>query len=144
MAVDIKAKFVQGLEAFNEPGRRSEWIDLHDRSAVAHGLAPEPLDFDGTTAFYESFFAAFPDAHFMVEDMIQEAENVATRGTIRGTHQGEFLGIPATGRSVEFTAMGFFHFRERKIVERWDLGDLVSLMVQLGAMPAPTGPSTAT
>lgn len=143
MATDIKAHLAQGFEAYNEPGRRSEWIDLHDPSAVTHGFAPQPLDLDGLKAFYDSFFAAFPDAHFTIGEVVQEGETVAVRGTIRGTHQGEFLGIPATERSVEFMVMGFFHFREGKIVERWDTGDILSLMVQLGAIPAPTAPSTA-
>lgn len=66
MGIDIKAHLARSVEAYNEPERRSEWIDLHDPSAVTHGFGPEPLDLDGLKAFYDSFFAAFPDAHFTV------------------------------------------------------------------------------
>ena len=67
--------------------------------------------------------AAFPDMQITVEDMITEGDRVAARVSMRGTHQGEFQGIAATGRRVQVRAMDMFRIADGKIVEHWGHGD---------------------
>ncbi len=136
-AEDIKSVWLRGMEAFNAADL-SGWFEIHDPSVVAHGLAPEPLDFEGMKQFYETLFASFPDLQVNVEDVIQEGDKVAFRVTLHGTHQGDWP-VPATGRSVAVPAQSIFHFQNGRVVERWSNADLMGLMIQLGAVPAPAG-----
>jgi steroid delta-isomerase-like uncharacterized protein len=84
-----------------------------------------------------SLRAGFPDVQVVIEDMIAEGDEVAVRLRIRGTHEGPFAGVPATGRQVEWTAMQILRFANGKNVERWAQIDFMSLMQQLGVIPAP-------
>ena len=81
------------------------------------------------------FWAAFPDAHLMLEDMIAEGDKVVHRYTFRGTHQGDFMGVPATGKVVTVTGICISRFAGGKFVEEWDNQDVLGLMQQLGAIP---------
>jgi steroid delta-isomerase-like uncharacterized protein len=65
------------------------------------------------------FESAFPDFRYEVEDVIAEGEKVAVRDVFRGTHQGNFIGIPATGKRVTMEAIHIFRFSEGKIAEHW-------------------------
>ena len=123
--------------AFNDPNRRSAWIDIHDESVVAHGLLPQPLGLEGVKAFYADLWEAFPDLQIEIEDIVAEDDRVAWRLSATGTHRAEFRGVPATGLRVAFDAQYFFRFREGRIVERWTSFDRLGVMVQLGAIPSP-------
>lgn len=133
-----KAVLRRGAEAFNNATDRSGWLDIHDPAVVAEGLAPEPVGLDGVKAFYAALWSAFPDLHITIDDMVGEDDRVAWRLTVTGTHQAEFRGIPATGTPIEFSAQYNFRFRDEKIVERWTNFDRLGVMVQLGAIPAPS------
>ena len=80
---------------------------------------------------------AFPDFHSTIEDQIAEGDKVATRWTIRGTHQGEFRGIAPTGKQITVTGIGIFRFSEGKVVESWDNFDQLGMMQQLDAIRQP-------
>jgi predicted ester cyclase len=67
-----------------------------------------------------------------IEDVVAEGEKVLVRLTIRGTHQGELLGIAPTGRAVEVAVLDLFHVRGGKLVEHWALLDNLGLLKQLG------------
>jgi steroid delta-isomerase-like uncharacterized protein len=79
---------------------------------------------------------AYPDLHVAAEDVIGEGDILAVRNTVTGTHRGEHLGVPATGRSVRYGEVFFLRFADGRIVETWGLVDLLSQMKQLGALPA--------
>ena len=83
--------------------------------------------------------AALPDAHLHIEDEIAEGDRVTTRFTIHGTHQGELMGIPATGRQVNFGSIHIARVAGGRIVERWYEFDMMGMMVQLGVVPPPGG-----
>ncbi len=83
------------------------------------------------------FESAFPDFHYEVEDVIAEREKVAVRDLFRGTHQGNFMGIPATGNRVTMEAIHIYRFREGKLAEHWVVRDDLGMMRQLGVAPAP-------
>jgi steroid delta-isomerase-like uncharacterized protein len=79
---------------------------------------------------------AFPDLHTTVEDQIAEGDRVATRWNTRGTHRGEFQGVPASGRQMMITGMTISRIAHGKIIEQWGNPDLLTLMQQLGVVPA--------
>ena len=75
--------------------------------------------------------AAFPDFHNHIEELIAEGEKVAARLTYTGTHRGELLGFPATGRKITYSGIAIFEFAESKIVRGYVLGDTENLKRQL-------------
>jgi predicted ester cyclase len=81
--------------------------------------------------------SGFSDYKVIVEDQIAEGDKVATRWTMRGTHDGEFQGMAPTGREVEISGMTIFRIANGKLVEGWSIPDLLGLMQQLGAIPSP-------
>jgi steroid delta-isomerase-like uncharacterized protein len=78
---------------------------------------------------------AFPDLHFEIEELVAEGDTVAGRVTMRGTHEGPLMGMPATGRTVRQDHMHFVRFRDGKAVEHWGVRDDVTMMRQLGKFP---------
>ena len=78
---------------------------------------------------------ALPDLHFTIEDMICEGDKVVACWTISGTHQGEFLEIPATGKKITLEGITIHHVRNGKILDSHARWDVLGLMRQLGAMP---------
>jgi predicted ester cyclase len=83
------------------------------------------------------FASAFPDFRYQVEDVIAEADKVAVRDVFRGTHQGDFMGVPATGNRVTMEAIHTYRFSEGKLAEHWVARDDLGMMRQLGVVPAP-------
>jgi steroid delta-isomerase-like uncharacterized protein len=75
--------------------------------------------------------AAFPDLAVTIEALVAEGDLVAVRGTWRGTHQGEFRGVPPIGRRIEWTGMAFWRVAGGQIRESWGLIDLPTLLRQL-------------
>src|SRR5262245_22633932 len=70
-----------------------------------------------------------------IEDMIAEDDKVAVRLTARGTHSGNFMGVPATGKAYSISETHIFHMRDGKVAEHWRDADMLGLMRQLGALP---------
>ncbi len=98
------------------------------------GLAPGKA---GVTAFFRMQRAAFPDMHMQVEDIIADGDKVVTRVRCTGTHRGEFMGMPATGKSVDVPLIDVFSFGGDGLVrEHWGVLDALAMMQQLGAVPA--------
>jgi steroid delta-isomerase-like uncharacterized protein len=108
--------------------------DYANHTPAVPGLPPGP---EGLKPILAAFRAAFPDLRFSIEDMMAEADRVVTRWTLRGTHQGEFLGLPPTGKPVVATGIEIDRIVEGKIVEHWLRADDLGLMQQLGAIPGP-------
>ena len=108
-----------------------------DTSYINHDMpAPEPGP-EGLRAVMGSFFAAFPDMRIVVEQSVGEGDIVCTRGYFSGTHDGEFMGIPATGKEVNVKYMDMWRIDEGKAVENWVRLDMLGLMQQLGVVGAP-------
>jgi len=80
---------------------------------------------------------AFPDQKTTIEDEIAEGDRVVQRFTTTGTHQGEFNGIPATGKRIVLPSIYIFRLTDGKIVEVWAQTDGLNMMQQLGVIPAP-------
>ena len=78
----------------------------------------------------------FPDLRISIDACIAEGDSVATRWSLTGTHQGEFQGIPPTGRSVKFSGLEFNRVVHGRFVEHWSTFDNIALLQQIGAIPA--------
>lgn len=85
-----------------------------------------------------AFRVAFPDLDVTCDDMIAEGNQVAARGRWRGTHRGDFFGIPPTGRTFDTQGINFFRFDDGQFVERFGTWDVLTFMQQLGLVPAPS------
>ena len=82
------------------------------------------------------FRNAIPDLTYTVEDQVAEGDMVVTRYTAKGTHQGEFFGVPASGKRIEMSGIQIDRFGEDgKMVEEWPEYDLLGAMKQMGAVP---------
>ncbi len=92
---------------------------------------------EGLKAILRVLWSAFPDMHWTVKEMVAEGEKVVTRFVWTGTHRGAFLGIPATGKSVEVKGVVIDHLENGKMAESRILMDTMGLMQQLGVVPAP-------
>jgi len=82
--------------------------------------------------FQPSVLAAFPDGYWTIEDMIAEGDRVAWRFTFCGTHRGEFMGFPATGRQFRLAGLVISRIAEGKIAEEWEIFDGADMARQLG------------
>ena len=106
-----------------------EWLD-HDP------LPGTTADLAGLKDFVAQIRAAFPDLQVTADEMIGEGDRLAVRSTLRGTHQGDFMGIPATGKRVEVSNYDFVRFENDQAAEHWGVIDSAVLMEQLGMAPA--------
>jgi predicted ester cyclase len=105
---------------------------------VAHvPAATGPPDLEAWTQFTATSVEAFPDLRLTVEDIFSEGDMVAARVAFRGTHRGEFQGIPPTGKEVAFSSMVFNQVVDGRVEEHWVEMDLLGLMGQLGAISEP-------
>jgi predicted ester cyclase len=127
------------MEAVNNGTWREAFDALFTTTCVFHEpFAPQGLvaGLQGLKDFaYDPWFAAFPDIHFAVEDLIAEGDRVAARVTMRGTHQGDLMGIPPTGKQVSWTGIEIDRIKDGKYVESWLNTDDLGLMQQLGVIP---------
>jgi steroid delta-isomerase-like uncharacterized protein len=119
-------------------GHRLAAIDeLLDADFVNHSEIPGfPSTREGVKSFFGYFIGAFPDLKCTVHDVVAEGDKVVDYFTLSGSHQGEFMGIPATGKHVEFQGMHIFAMRNGRITDHWNVLDLMCLMTQLGGVPA--------
>jgi steroid delta-isomerase-like uncharacterized protein len=104
---------------------------------IAHNPAipGSPFDFESYKQVCLAYITAFPDLQAVHDETIAEGDRVAIRWTATGTHLGELMGIPPTGKKVKFTGIAINRFANGKMVEQWWSWDAISLMQQLGAIP---------
>ena len=82
----------------------------------------------------QTFRTAIPDLHCTIEDLLASGDKITARLLFTGTHKGEFMGHPATGKPVRFFAIDILRIRNGKIVEDWHLEDNLTLLEQLGVV----------
>jgi steroid delta-isomerase-like uncharacterized protein len=115
-----------------DPGMADEIVD----AGYINRDAPDPnIGSEGLKAAVTNFKKAFPDAQVEIAFQLAEGDKVTTRYTWSGTHQGEFNGIPATGKRVSWTSTVTFRIADGKIREAWYNMDALGLMQQLGVIP---------
>lgn len=118
------------------------WNDADEAAIdryIAENAAGNDPDFGaGREAFraqWRRWQAAFPDLRFAIDDLVAEGNKVVTRWTLTGTHRGEFMGIPATGRAIRVSGMSLDRIENGQIQEGFDGWDALGLRQQLGAIP---------
>ena len=111
--------------------------DFMAEDMVDHNPPPiEKPGLEGLKDMFRMYFSAFPDIKIQVEDVIAEGDKVVMRATTTGTHQGEFMGIPATGKTVSFGEIHVVRIEGGKMVEHWGIEDQMGMMQQLGVIPS--------
>ena len=88
--------------------------------------------------FVEANLAAFPDLQITIHDQIAEDDLVTTRYSMRATHQGEIANIPPTGKQFEVTGIEMHRFAEGKLIELWNIVDMLGILQQVGIIPSGT------
>ena len=97
------------------------------------GLAPTK---DGVLEFFRMYRAAFPDLHMDPEDVLASGDKAVARVRATGTHQGEFMGMPPTGKSIDVQMIDILRFGDDGLArEHWGVFDQMAMMQQLGVVP---------
>jgi len=102
---------------------------------IEHQVDIVPPTAEGVRRSIASLRGAFPDMKLTIEEIIASGDKTWARITARGTHQGPFLGIPPTGKSIVVTVMDLCRFENGKIAEHRGVADRLSIMAQIGALP---------
>jgi steroid delta-isomerase-like uncharacterized protein len=126
------------LEMFNQ-GRLDLAEELFTSDYVEHvSLPPEfPTGIAGIQAFINVVRTGFPDFRYTIEDEIAEGDKIVYRLTATGTNNGEFLGMPATGKSATWSEIHICRMENGKLAEHWANVDNLGMLQQLGVIPAP-------
>lgn len=136
---DLKSVVRRFVDEFWSGGNFATADELMAPNVIIH--SPAVGNPAGLKAFASQLRTAFPDWYSTVEEMLVEGDRVAERWTGRGTHQGEFQGIPPTGKQVAVPGVVFYRIEDGKIVEFRGSFDAMSLMQQLGVVPTPASPT---
>lgn len=134
---DNKALMRRLVEEFWN-NKRLEVADALFAPSVTSPTAPwAPPGPTGVKLAATMIFTAFPDFHMSIDQMVATGDRVAARYVETGTHQGAFMGVAPTGRKVCWTEIGILRIQDGKVVENWFEPDMLTLLQQLGAVPAP-------
>jgi len=117
--------------------------DLVDRFIAETYLNHNDFVADGREAnrqFWAAYFTGLPDVSVTMEDLVVSGDRVVGRFTYRGTHTGDLLGIPASGKPVEMRSIDIWRVADGMFVEHWDQLNLMQMFQQIGALPALGGP----
>lgn len=132
----------EGVQALNRAkdrwndGDLNGYLQLYRNDAVLHGYAQVEPGIASITAFYQAFFAAFPGSRLQFEDVFAAGDKVTCRFVIHGKHEGPFQGMPPTHKAFVLPGITILRFAGNQCVERWSQADFLSLLQQLGALPA--------
>jgi steroid delta-isomerase-like uncharacterized protein len=99
----------------------------------------EPMGPNEFKRLVKDFYSAFSEVTHTVEELITEGDRVAASVSVRAVHAGEFLGVPASGKELEWTAIAIFRISDGTIRERWEIHDHAGVMRQLGIECRATG-----
>jgi steroid delta-isomerase-like uncharacterized protein len=109
--------------------------ELYGPDWVGHFPGMPPLDAAGHRWYSEVMLTAFPDLERKLEDVVAEGDRVVARWSARGTHNGDFNGMPPTGKVADSSGITIFRVEDGRIVEEWSESDMLGLLQQLGAIP---------
>ena len=114
------------------------YVEALHEDFVNHSAPPGMADDrEGYRQIYGMYVKAFPDFEITVEDVVAEGNKVMTRWTARGTHQGDLMGTPPSGKTVEMEGITFNRVIDGKVIEQRENADMMGLLQQIGAIPEP-------
>jgi len=126
-------------EVFNS-GNLDGLDEIVAADMVDHNPVPgQGPGLEGLKPVLMMFRAGLPDMTVTVEDAVAEEDKCVVRNQARGTHTGSMMGIPPTGKPVDFMAIDIYRIVDGKIVEAWHVEELLTMMMQVGAMQPPGG-----
>lgn len=132
-----RERLVEAVARFNQ-GDLGGYFEIYSDDCVFHGYPPDfSPDRDGVRGFYETMGQAFPGAQLILEDVITTNDHLVVRFSMSGAQEGELMGIPPTGITIEQGGMTILRFDGGKCVERWQSFDMLGILRQLGAFPPP-------
>jgi steroid delta-isomerase-like uncharacterized protein len=135
-----KAVVRRNTEEVQSKGRFDVFDELFADDFVDHTPQPNSgADKEGVRALYRMLRDAFPDFRADIHWQLADGDTVTTYKTYYGTHKGLFLGIAPTGRQMHFESVDVMRVENGKITEHWGVGNLLSVMVQLGVLSLDTG-----
>lgn len=134
MSEQNKAQVRRVLEEVYNQGRLEVVDDVASSNLIIHARSHDVHGRAGARQYVTTLREGFPDIHFTVEDQIAEGDKVVTRWTARGTHKGDFQGIPASGKAVRIAGAEIDRLIDGKVVECWNHIDELGLMQQLGVV----------
>ena len=129
---EIVSRLVE--EAFGQ-GNLDVVDELLAPDSVGHAFPDELHGPEEVKRFVSAFRNGFPDLQFEVRDVIAEGDKVVARWVARGTHEGEFNGIPPTGEQIRMTGITIERLEDGKVVEGWTNRDALGMLQQLGVVP---------
>lgn len=136
MSEENKALLRRWFEEVWNKGRPEAIDEMMAADCVIHGLSDDDVSpLQGTRGFHpfhETFRGAFPNVEVIVEEVIAEKDLVAARCSVRGTHEGDHLGIEASHEPVYFTGMVFARVKDAKFIEAWNNFDFLKMNKQIG------------
>jgi len=140
-----EAALRRAVEAFNDPERREDYLELYAPTVVLHGYPRDLAGPDGARAFYTQLWTAFPDARLAVEDVIASGDRVAARYRLSGVQARDFYGAPVTGANTELEGMAWLRFEDGRAVEVWQASGTLDTLTRLAARAsqAPRRPSAS-
>jgi steroid delta-isomerase-like uncharacterized protein len=136
MSEQNKARIRRVIEEAYSRGNLAVVDEVAASDLVIHAPSQDIRGREGAKQYVTMLRNAFPDLHFTIEDQIAEGDMVVTRWTARGTHKGNFQGLPATGRPIRLMGTDIDRMTDGKVVECWAHVDELGLMQQLGAIGA--------
>ena len=140
MSVEENKAIIRGWFAASPKGESDTVRGLLAPNFVAYVGSSEPIrGFEAYEQFTAAFRTAFPDIQITIDDLIGEGDKVVARWTMRGTHQGNFQGIPPTGKQVMVQGLNISRLEGGKVVEDRAEMDALGMMQQLGVVPPPPG-----
>ena len=131
-----EAALKRAVEQWNA-GDLGGYLEVYADDVRVHGFGPEPMDKPAVRAFYEGMFAAFTESRLELHETFSSGDHLTTRFTLTGRHDGEFMGVAATGTQIALPGITIMRFRDGACVERWSCADTLGLLVQIGAIAPP-------
>jgi predicted ester cyclase len=128
------------MRHFLEEGLFKGRLDLIDEIFAPEFVnhhPPSGRDREGLKQFLVALLAAIPDMQYTIVNLFGEGDRVAIHVQGQATHQGVLFDVPATGKTIAIESMSIVRIAGGKVVERWYIPDVIGLMQQVGAMPAP-------
>jgi steroid delta-isomerase-like uncharacterized protein len=129
-----RVAFDRAIEQWNK-GSLDGYLELYDDGIKLHGYSEAPMDKETVRGFYGDLWSALGDMRLAIHEVVEDDDRLCARFTLTGVHRGELAGVPATGATVTQNGITILRFDGDRCVERWSVADMLSVLMQIGALP---------